>query len=64
MGDELFTMNGAGKAIWDQLHGQRSLAGVVATLTPKLAEAEDGAGERDLLGLVAELVARRMLVAA
>ncbi|MEI6036081.1 MAG: PqqD family peptide modification chaperone [Verrucomicrobiae bacterium] len=57
-------MNGAGKAIWDQLHGQRSLAGVVATLTPKLAEAEDGAGERDLLGLVAELVARRMLVAA
>ena len=64
MEDELFTLNDTGKAIWDQLDGRLSLAGVVAALTPKFEEAEDGAGERDLLGLVAELVARRMLVVA
>ena len=28
--DELFTLNDTGKAIWDKLDGQRSLADVVA----------------------------------
>ena len=64
MEDEPFTLNDTGKAIWDQLDGQRRLAGVVAALSPELEEAEDGAEERDVLGLVAELVERRMLVAA
>ena len=64
MEDELFTLNDTGKAIWDQLDGQRSLAGVVAALVPQFEQAEDGAGERDLLGLVAGLVERRMPVAA
>jgi hypothetical protein len=64
MEDELFTLNDTGKAIWDKLDGQRSLAGVVAALQPDFEEAEDGAIERDVLGLVAELVQRRMLVAA
>ena len=64
MEDELFTLNVTGKAIWDQLDGQRSLAGVAAALTPEYERAEDGAIERDVLGLVAEHVARRMLVAA
>ena len=62
MEDELFTLNDTGKAIWDKLDGQRSLADVVAELTPEFA-AEDGAIERDVLGLVGELVERRMLVA-
>ena len=60
----LFTLSGGGKAIWDQLDGQRSLVAVVAAPTPEYEEAEDGAIERDLLRLVAELVALRMLVAA
>jgi len=64
MEDELFTLNDTGKAIWDQLDGQRSLADVVAALTPEFEEAEDGVIERDVVGLVAELVERRMLVAA
>ena len=64
MEDELFTLNDTGKAIWDQLDGQRSLADVVAALTPEYEEAEDGVIERDVVGLVAELVERRMLVAA
>ena len=64
MEDELFTLNDTGKAIWDQLDGRRSLADVVAALTPEFEDAEDGAIERDVLGLVAELVTRRMLIAA
>ena len=64
MEDELFTLNDTGKAIWDQLDGRRSLADVVAALTPEFEDAEDGAIERDVLGLVAELVERKMLVAA
>ena len=62
MEDELFTLNDTGKAIWDKLDGQRSLADVVTALTPEF-EAEEGAIERDVLGLVAELVERKMLVA-
>jgi hypothetical protein len=62
MEDELFTLNETGKAIWDKLDGQRRLADVVAELSPEFA-AEDGAIERDVLGLVAELVERQMLVA-
>jgi len=64
MEDELFTLNDTGKAIWDQLDGQRSLAGVVTAIETEFEGAEDGAIERDVLGLVAELVTRRMLVAA
>ena len=63
MEDELFTLNDTGKAIWDQLDGQRSLADVVAAIEAEFEGAEDGAIERDVLGLVAELVERRMLVA-
>jgi len=62
MEDELFTLNDTGKAIWDKLDGQRSLADVVTELSPEF-EAEDGAIERDVFGLVAELVQRKMLVA-
>jgi len=40
MEDELFTLNDAGKAMWDQLDGQRSLADVVTALIPELEEAE------------------------
>ena len=60
----LFTLSGGGKAIWDQLDGQRSLVAVVAAPTPEYEEAEYGAGERDLLGRVAALVARRLPVVA
>ena len=64
MEDELFTLNDTGKAIWDRLDGRRSLADVAAAIEAEVEEAEDGAIERDVLGLVAELVERRMLVAA
>ena len=34
MEDELFTLNDTGKAVWEQLDGQRSLGEVVAALSP------------------------------
>jgi hypothetical protein len=60
MEDELFTVNETGKAIWNRLDG-RSLGEVVADLAEEY-DAQTGEIERDVLGLVEELVRRRMLV--
>ena len=59
--DELFTLNETGKAIWDRLDGETSLAEVVAALAQEY-NASPGEIERDVRGLVEELVRRRMLV--
>lgn len=60
--DELFTLNDTGKAIWEKIDGRRSLNEVVAELS-RGYQAAAGEIARDVLGLVAELVRRRMLVA-
>jgi len=59
--DELFTLNETGKAIWDQLDGKRSLGEVITALAQTF-QAPPGEIEADVLGLVEELVRRRMLV--
>ena len=59
--DELFTMNETGKAIWDRLDGNNSLSEVIATLAQDY-DASPAEIERDVRGLVGELVRRRMLV--
>lgn len=59
--DELFTLNETGKAIWDKLDGRRSLEEVSAELSAEY-QASWGEIEADVLGLVAELARRRMLV--
>ena len=59
----IFTLNDAGRAIWDRLDGQRSLRAVAAELAAEY-EAPSGEIEADVLGLVGELVNRRMLVEA
>jgi len=60
--DELFTLNATGKAIWDKLDGRRRLQDIISELS---VEYQDPPGEieADVLGLVEELVRRRMLVA-
>lgn len=60
--DELFTLNETGKAIWDKIDGRRSLNEVIAELSAEY-QAQPGDIETDVLGLVGELVHRRMLVA-
>ncbi len=61
MEDELYTLNDTGKAIWDKLDGKNSLQDVIEHLS---AEFETLAGEieNDVIGLVEELLKRRMIV--
>ena len=59
--DELYTLNKTGKAIWDRLDGVRVLGAVVASLAEDYT-APSGEIEREVQGLIEELVRRRMLV--
>ncbi len=61
MEDELFTLNDSGKAIWELLDGKRDLSAVVTVLS-KNYESEPGDIAQDVIGLVEELVKRRILV--
>jgi hypothetical protein len=61
MEDELFSLNDTGKDVWRRLDGRTTLAGVVNALTTEYS-AQPGEIERDVLGLVGELVRRKMLV--
>ena len=60
--DELYTLNETGKAIWDRLDGKKKLKDVLAELSAEF-EAPVGEIEKDLTGLVEELLRRKILVA-
>lgn len=59
--DELFTLNESGREIWKRLDGKTSLADVSGSLS-KEYDCPVEEIEQDVLGLVEELVKRRMLV--
>ncbi len=59
--DELYTLNETGQAIWRKLDGSRPLRQVAAELVDEF-DASSEAIEQDVLGLVRELVSRRMVV--
>ena len=61
MEDELFTLNESGKAIWDLLDGKRDLSGVIGVLSENYESSPDEITQ-DVLGLVEELMKRRILV--
>jgi hypothetical protein len=63
MEDELYTFNETGRAIWRLLDGERDLNHVVQTLAEEF-NAPVGEIQEDVIGLVTELVNRRMLVEA
>ena len=58
--DELFTLNKAGKAIWDKLDGKKSLGEVLGSLSAEY-EAPLDELERDLIGFMKELIRRRIV---
>jgi hypothetical protein len=58
---ELYTVNMTAKAIWDRLDGKRNLDEVITMLT-QAYDAPRSDIERDVLGLVEELVRRRIVV--
>jgi hypothetical protein len=60
MEDELFSLNDTGRDIWRRLDGRTTLAEVAAALTAEY-NASPGEIESDVVGLVGELVRRRML---
>ena len=59
--DELYTLNETGKAIWDKLDGTRYLRQIASELAKEFA-APIANIERDVAGLVGELVRRKMVV--
>lgn len=63
MEEELFTLNETGRAIWSKLDGKRKLKDVVRELS---CEFDDPGGEieADVIGLVRELLRRRMVIEA
>jgi hypothetical protein len=58
---ELFTLNETGKAVWKRLDGTNDLRSVIGSLAGEF-EAPRGEIEEGVLGLVGELLKRRMLV--
>lgn len=61
MEDEIYTLNETGRAIWEQLNQRKSLRDIAAALVEDF-EAPPGEIEGDVVGLVQELVRRKMLV--
>ena len=61
MEDELYTLNETGKAIWDRLDGKKKLKDVLAELSAEF-DAPVGEIEKDLTGLVEELLRRKILI--
>jgi len=59
--DELYSFNETGKAVWDKLDGRRTLDDVIVDLAGEF-DAPSGEIADDVMGLVAELVSRRILV--
>jgi hypothetical protein len=63
MEEEIYTLNETGRAIWEKLDGQNSLREVIKSLKAEF-EASNEEIEGDVLGLVGELLKRRMVVEA
>ena len=61
MENEIFTLNGTGRAIWKRLDGRNSLEDVVKDLMTEF-EVTAKEGREDVLGFVEELLKRKMLI--
>jgi hypothetical protein len=63
MEDDLFSMNETGTEIWKMLDGTKTVREVVTALAGQY-RADPGKIERDVTGIVTELLKRRMLAEA
>ncbi len=59
--DELFTLNETGKVIWQYLDGKHTIAEIIDKLNQDF-DAQDGEINKDVYGLVEELVKRKILI--
>ncbi len=58
--DDLFSLNETGRAFWKLLDGKKTLAQIARTLAEKY-DAPPARIEKDILGLAAELLKRRII---
>ena len=59
--DDLFTLNRTGKDIWNRLDGRRNLETIVEELSKEYEGRREDIQE-DVLGLVSELLKRRIII--
>jgi len=59
--DEIFTLNETGRAIWEKLDGKKTLKEIAQELARDFEGSLEEI-EKDILGLIRELLKRRMLV--
>ena len=63
MEDDLFTLNPTARAIWERLDGKRSLEDVVEDLAKEYEGSREDI-EKDVVGLIKELLKRKIVVIA
>jgi hypothetical protein len=63
MEDEIYTLNETGRAIWGKLDGKKSLGEVASDLREEFDD-PSGQIDKDVLGIVAELAKRNMVIRA
>ena len=63
MEEEIYTLNETGRAIWEKLDGKKSIREITQALNTEFEAAPEEI-EGDVLGLVGELLKRRMVVEA
>jgi hypothetical protein len=63
MEGEIYTLNETGRAIWEKLDGKKSLREVTEALKTEFEAAPEEI-EEDVLGLMGELLKRRIVVEA
>ena len=61
METELYTLNDTGQAIWRRLDGKTDLKSIIASLSEEF-RAQPTEIEKDIMGLIEELLKRRMLI--
>ena len=61
--DEILTMNKTGRAVWDKLDGKRVLKDVIADLNSEF-EGKPEDIQKDVLGIMEELLKRKMIIGA
>lgn len=59
--DDIYTLNETGRVIWEHLDGNRTLRQIVTDLSGQYGDSPAQI-EADVIGLVGELVKRKMLV--
>lgn len=59
--DELYTLNETGRAIWSELDGKKTVRAVVQALSKKY-NARARTIQKDVVGLLKELLKRKMVV--